>query len=104
VKRRTFHSLAPGTLAEAVAEGLGCSLDDARALVDRGAVYVQGRRQREPTREIAPATPVLVVLEERGRASIDRPPESPPLRILHEDADLLAVDKPAGLPAQPTPG
>jgi 23S rRNA pseudouridine1911/1915/1917 synthase len=24
--------------------------------------------------------------------------------VLHEDAELLAVDKPAGLPAQPTPG
>jgi 23S rRNA pseudouridine1911/1915/1917 synthase len=27
-----------------------------------------------------------------------------PLRVLHEDDQLLAVDKPAGLPAQPTPG
>jgi 23S rRNA pseudouridine1911/1915/1917 synthase len=104
VKRRTFHSVAPGTLGEAVAKGLGCSLDDARALVERGAVYVRGRRQREPTRELASATAVLVVLEERGRASIDPPPAAPPLRILHEDADLLALDKPAGLPAQPTPG
>jgi 23S rRNA pseudouridine1911/1915/1917 synthase len=104
MKRRTFHSVAPGTLAEVVAKGLGCSLHDARALVERGAVYVRGRRQREVTREIAAATPVLVVLEERGRASIDPLPAPPPLRILHEDADLLALDKPAGLPAQPTPG
>jgi len=27
-----------------------------------------------------------------------------PLRVLHQDEALLAVDKPAGLPAQPTPG
>ena len=104
MKRRTFHCVAPGTLAEVVAKGLGCSPDDARALVERGAVYVRGRRQREPAREIVSETPVLVVLEERGRASIGPLPAPPPLRILHEDADLLAVDKPAGLPAQPTPG
>jgi 23S rRNA pseudouridine1911/1915/1917 synthase len=49
-------------------------------------------------------TPLLVVLEEAGRSSTapERPP--PVLRILHEDRDLLAVDKPPGLPAQPTPG
>ena len=104
MKRRTFHSVAAGTLAEAVAKAIGCSLDDARALVERGAVYVRGRRQREVSREIAAGTPVLVVLEERGRASIDPTPAPAPLRILHEDADLLAVDKPAGLAAQPTPG
>jgi 23S rRNA pseudouridine1911/1915/1917 synthase len=104
VKRRTFQSAASGTLAEVVATGLGCSLGDARALVERGAVYVRGRRQRDPSREIAPATPVLVVLEERGRASMDAPRAAAPLRVLHEDADLLVVDKPPGLPAQPTPG
>ena len=104
MKRRAFQAAAAGTLEAAVAEGLGCSLDHARTLVERGAVYVRGRRQREAARAVAPGSPVLVVLEERGRPSGESPPAAPPLRVLHEDADLLAVDKPPGLPAQPTPG
>lgn len=43
---------------------------------------------------------VRAVLEEAGQ----RPSEAPaPLRILHEDDWLLAVDKPAGLASQATP-
>ena len=39
MKRKAFQTGAAGPLAECVARGLGCSLDDARALVERGAVY-----------------------------------------------------------------
>ena len=49
MKRRAFQTSAAGSLGEAVADGLGCALDEARTLVARGAVYVRGRRQREPT-------------------------------------------------------
>ncbi len=37
-------------------------------------------------------------------APADLTPEPIPLRILYEDADLLVVDKPAGLPVHPAPG
>ena len=104
MKRRAFRTAVAGPLAAAVARGLGCPLDEARRLVARGAVYVGGRRQRDPASAIRADTPVLVVLEEGGRASAAPEPEPPPLRVLHEDRDLLAVDKPPGLPAQPTPG
>jgi len=104
VKRRAFRPDAPGPLDAQVARGLGCSLEEARALVARGAVHVRGRRQREPRLPVPAGTPVLVVLEEGGRASLAAVPASPPLWILHEDAELLAVAKPPGLPAQPTPG
>jgi 23S rRNA pseudouridine1911/1915/1917 synthase len=104
VKRRAFRTAGAGPLAECVARGLGCPLDEARQLVIRGAVYVRGRRQRNPACSIRADTPVLVVLEEAGRSSAAPEPAPPPLRVLHEDRDLLAVDKPPGLPAQPTPG
>ena len=104
MKRKAFQTGAAGPLAECVAGGLGCSLDDARALVERGAVYVRGRRQRDLARSLPVGTPVLVVLEEAGRSSTAPEAPPPPLRVLHEDRDLLAVDKPPGLPAQPTPG
>jgi 23S rRNA pseudouridine1911/1915/1917 synthase len=46
------------------------------------------------------------------KIDIDIPPESPPqlepenipLNIVYEDADLMVVDKPAGLPVHPAPG
>jgi len=104
VKRRAFRSIDAGTLLEVVARGLGSSMEEARTLVTRGAVYVLGRRQRDAARSIAPGTEVLVVLEEAGRSSTAPLPTVHPLRVLHEDAQILAVDKPAGLPAQPTPG
>ena len=104
MKRRAFQAPGSGALAEVVARGLGCPPDEARALVSRGAVYVRGRRQRDPALVVAAGTEVLVVLEEGGRSSTAPAPEAAPLRILHEDAEVLALDKPAGLAAQPTPG
>lgn len=104
MKRRAFRSAGAGALAEVVAGGLGCSLDEARTLVSRGAVYLQGRRKRDPTLAVASGLEVLVVLEEGGRSSAAPRPTPAPLHVLHEDGEVLAVDKPAGLPAQPTPG
>ena len=104
MKRRAFRTIDAGTLSEVVARGLGSSMEEARTLVTRGAVYVRGRRQRDPGLSVAPATEVLVVLEEAGRSSTAPLPPAAPLRVLHEDEQVLAVDKPAGLPAQPTPG
>lgn len=104
MKRRAFRAAGAGALAVVVARGLGCSADEARVLVGRGAVYLRGRRQRDPALGVAAGTELLVVLEEGGRSSTARPPVAPPLRVLYEDDQVLAVDKPAGLPAQPTPG
>jgi 23S rRNA pseudouridine1911/1915/1917 synthase len=104
VKRRAFRASGAGPLGEVVARGLSRSPSEAAALVSRGAVYLRGRRQRDPTLEVAAGTEVLVVLEEGGRSSSAPLPEPAPLRVLYEDDHLVAVDKPAGLAAQPTPG
>ena len=104
MRRRAFRSAGAGALVEVVARGLGCSVEEARTLVNRGAVYLRGRRQREAALAVASGAEVLVVLEEGGRSSTAPEPAPTELRVLHEDADVLAVDKPAGLPAQPTPG
>ncbi|HET9035532.1 MAG TPA: RluA family pseudouridine synthase [Myxococcaceae bacterium] len=104
MKRRAFRSADAGALADVVARGLDCSREEASTLVSRGAVYLRGRRQRDANLAVAPGTEVLVVLEEAGRSSIAPLPATGPLRVLHEDAEVLAVDKPAGLAAQPTPG
>jgi len=103
MKRRVFLVEAAGPLAEVVARGLPCPPPEAQALVRRGATYVDGRRAREGA-AVAAGARVLVVLEEGGLATLEEAPPRPRLVVLHEDRELLAVDKPPGVTAQPTPG
>lgn len=77
---------------------------EAKALIDRGAVYVDGRRCRDGGTRLRAKQKVTVVLEESGGSSLSAPDASPSLVVLYEDDALIAVDKPPGLPAQPTPG
>jgi 23S rRNA pseudouridine1911/1915/1917 synthase len=105
VKRRLLE-VAPseaGPLVPLLVARLGVSAADAAALVQRGAVYLRGRRVGASGAQLLAGDKVLVVLEESGR-SVLLPEATPPLSVLFQDGHLLAVDKPAGLPAQPTPG
>ncbi|WNG55460.1 RluA family pseudouridine synthase [Archangium gephyra] len=108
MKRRTFRVEAAHTgrpLGEALAAELGLPREEAERLVGVGAVYVAGRRSRDVGSRLAAGQVVTVVLEEGGQSPLAAPPASEPtLRILHEDADVIAVDKPAGMTAQPTEG
>ncbi|AKJ01227.1 RluA family pseudouridine synthase [Archangium gephyra] len=108
MKRRTFRVEAAHTgrpLGEALAAELGVPREEAERLVGVGAVYVAGRRSRDAGTRLTAGQVVTVVLEEGGQSPLAAPPASAPaLRILHEDADLIAVDKPAGMTAQPTEG
>jgi 23S rRNA pseudouridine1911/1915/1917 synthase len=103
VKRRTFVAIGPARLQRVVQVGLAISASEAKALVERGAVYVKGRRAKDAGVAVAGGDPVTVVVEEGGRPVPAAGPP-PPLRVLFEDADVLAVDKAPGIPAQPTPG
>jgi 23S rRNA pseudouridine1911/1915/1917 synthase len=69
-----------------------------KELLDRGAVRIGGRPPRTGDRTVA-----------RARVEVTLPGDDPrpvpqpelPLRLLHVDAQLVAVDKPAGLPSHP---
>src|SRR5215217_947821 len=102
VKRRTFRAEGARAVVEAVAAELGLPVEQARGLVEVGAVYVAGRRCRDSKARLTPGQVVAVVLEEGGHSPLAEAPAAPLFRVLHEDADVLAVDKPAGLNAQPT--
>jgi 23S rRNA pseudouridine1911/1915/1917 synthase len=105
VKRRTFRAegaLGRLALADAVARELQLAPAEARALVEAGAVYLAGRRCRDPRASLAAAPVVMVVLEEGGQSALALPPAPPALRVLWEDAALVAVDKAPGITAQPT--
>ena len=106
LRRRSFDAgpEESGSLAGALARRLGMTTGEATALVARGAVYVRGRRSTDPSRRVRTGDRVMVVLEESGRPVLAPEPAPPPLVVLHRDPALLAVDKPAGLPAQATPG
>ena len=94
----------PGRLEGLLIEQLPASRDEVRALLERGAVYLQGRRCADGAARVGPGTRVMVVLEEGGQAVTERPAARPVLRVLLENDDVIAVDKPAGVTAQPTPG
>ncbi len=107
MKRRTFQATGAQVgrvVAEAVAAELKLSPEEARRLVEAGAVYLVGRRCRDPEARLRAGQVVAVVLEEGGRSPLEAPAAPPPLGILFEDAEVIAVDKPAGITAQPTEG
>ncbi len=78
-----------------------------RKLVVAGAVYLNGRRVRIASKELMARVKIDVYIdarklfEEDGRAR-DRAFEMTQDRVLFEDAYLIVVNKPAGLPTQPT--
>lgn len=103
MKRRSFTAEADAPLAGAVARALSLPPVGATALLARGAVYVDGRRAREGA-VVRVGARVMVVLEEGGVEVVTRAADSPSPVILFEDDDVLALDKPSGITAQPTPG
>ena len=83
------------TLARFVARRGGVSEEDARAAIARGGAFLRGKRVREPLAGVRKGDRVEVTLREPdAAASLDR------ARVLLLDADVLAVDKPAGVAAQ----
>ena len=79
----------------------GISRGEARRALEAGGVFVDGKRCKIAARGVHPGQQIVVNLEEGGRdaravAALDRS------RLLYADDDLVAVDKPAGVPAQPT--
>jgi 23S rRNA pseudouridine1911/1915/1917 synthase len=77
----------------------GVSRGLARRALDRGGVFLDGHRCKIAARALRPGQTVELNVEEEAA-----PPPAPlgQERLLHLDAALIAIDKPAGVPAQPT--
>ena len=69
-----------------------------KELLEQGAVRIGGRPPRKGDRTVAGAR-VEVTLPSDDPRPVPQP--ELPLRVLHVDAQLVAVDKPAGLPSHP---
>jgi len=90
----------------------GLSRQKARVLLDIGGVFVDGARTKVAGRVVRRGQVIVAHISgalhratnEVGRAARARDDEAlPPLVILHQDSDIVVVDKPAGLLTAPTP-
>ncbi|MCP3097727.1 RluA family pseudouridine synthase [Myxococcus sp. K15C18031901] len=81
-----------------VGDALSLSRARLKRLFEAGAVKVNGRPAKKGLL-VAAGQQVAVELEEETREAV--PDEDFPLVVLHEDAALLFVDKPAGKPSHP---
>ncbi|MCF1466491.1 RluA family pseudouridine synthase [Agrobacterium vitis] len=95
---------AEGRLDAWLAASLGGDLSRNRvkALIEQGAVFINGTAVTEPKRKIKPGDQVVIAMPE---------PEDPepkgediPLTVLYEDKDLIVLSKPAGLVVHPGAG
>ena len=77
------------------------SRSHAQRLIDEGLVTVNGRHAK-PSHLLRVGDAVEVRLPEPQ--PLDLEAEAIPLNIVYEDADLLVVDKPAGMTVHPAPG
>lgn len=79
----------------------GISRGEARRALDAGGVFLEGRRCKVAGKLVRAGQKVLVNLAEGGRDAL-APAPLERARLLYADGELAAVDKPAGVPAQPT--
>ncbi len=97
-------------LAEFLAERLGLGAEEAEAVVRRGAVYVDRSREEDPARllgdhhKIAVHTVTDAILDPAAEPGpgADPAPGTADLLVVWRDADVMVVEKPAGMPSQAT--
>ena len=101
------HRVAPGTPPDRLDRYLahtvpGISRSKVQRLILDGKARVNGRPLRRPSYTVNPGEEIS--LEVPPPEPSDIKPQKMPLNILHEDAWLLVVDKPAGLVVHPGAG
>jgi 23S rRNA pseudouridine1911/1915/1917 synthase len=96
--------LAGERVDAALSRLLGVSRTRAADLAASGAVVVDGRVVGKSDRLVAGAW-LEVDLSTLDEPAAPPPPEPVPgMRIVHDDADVVVVDKPVGVAAHPSPG
>jgi 23S rRNA pseudouridine1911/1915/1917 synthase len=73
-----------------------------QALIGEGAVTVGGAVVREPRHSIRGGDIIEALVPEPAAAAPEA--EAIPLAVVHEDSDLIVIDKPAGLVVHPAAG
>jgi 23S rRNA pseudouridine1911/1915/1917 synthase len=73
-----------------------------KALIEAGAVELDGRTIRDPSHRVNSGAAVTVEVPEPEPAKPK--PEPIPLRVLYEDNDIIVIDKPRNLVVHPAAG
>ena len=97
-----FASERPRLDAFLVDSDLGLTRAQAQRLIDDGDVTVDGAVPAKAGVRLKPGAKVAVTI--RPATPIALVPEAMALVVLHEDAHLIVIDKPAGLVVHPAPG
>jgi 23S rRNA pseudouridine1911/1915/1917 synthase len=84
-----------------VADAVGLSRSYVQRLIEEGRVTEAGKPVK--SKDVLPAGAALELdLPDRPTSTIEA--ENIPLAVVYEDADVLVIDKPAGLVTHPSPG
>ncbi len=101
-----IHSDPPGRLDKAlsrdVPEAASLSRTRLARLIAEGQVALNGRVVSDPKAKVAEGDVVDITVPEVEDSHIG--PENIPLDVIHEDADLIVINKPAGMVVHPAPG
>jgi len=89
-------------LARDVPEQAALSRSRLARLIAEGAVTRAGVALREAKARVAPGDVIEIAVPEAAETATA--PEAIPLQVVHEDAHLIVVDKPAGMVVHPAPG
>lgn len=101
MKRVALHLTEPKRIDIALAKALDISRAKAQKLIAEGAILVDGI---VPNGHQMVVNASLVTIDESKRAPVapPTPHREIPLDILYEDADVLVINKPAGILVHPT--
>lgn len=89
-------------LARDVPEAAALSRSRLARLLAEGAVRVDGAVAQDPKARVTEGAAVEIAVEEAAESHIA--PEEIALTVVWEDADLIVIDKPAGMVVHPAPG
>lgn len=89
-------------LSRDVPESAALSRTRLARLIEAGAVVVDGAETRDPKGKVRAGALVEITVHEAAESHIA--PEDIPLDVVYEDADLIVVNKPAGMVVHPAPG
>lgn len=89
-------------LARAVPEEAALSRTRLSRMIADGAVWINGQPVTDPKAKVGPGTEVLLHLD--PPEAVETLAEDIALRVVHEDGDLIVIDKPAGMVVHPAPG
>ncbi len=89
-------------LSRDVPDGENLSRTRLARLIQDGAVLVDGAAAADPKTKVSEGAHIAITVAEAEDSHIG--PEDIPLVIVHEDDDLIVINKPAGMVVHPAPG